>query len=286
MISLQINLLFRFPFFLCRKKYLKCLISFCLLIIVVYWLFFKDDDQYEGLEGKDLSFSSLLAAHGRRRSERSVSYSSCSWSDVSIGSETLPRRPLSVNPSISKGLLVVSVESRGREVTFVEHYTSSHLMTLPPIFLAASRGRSTPVVLLLQHGAKGNIAVNFFPFYSVPCILISFIYHGKINVIIIYCFTLYISIAVVSRRSLTHPPRLFLINSFKKYFAGQKMYQSFCLLACMCPSFFLAFDMQNVILRRKMKAKTPQYFFLKNVEKEKNLVWEPGCIAYDIIWCE
>ncbi|CAG7724464.1 unnamed protein product [Allacma fusca] len=115
-----------------------------------------DEDQYD-LEGKDLSFSSLLAAHGRRRSERSVSYSSCSWSDVSIGSETLPRKLLSINPSIPKGLLVVSVESRGREVTFAEHYTSSHLMTLPPVYLAACRGRATPMTLLLQFGAKSTI---------------------------------------------------------------------------------------------------------------------------------
>ena len=119
----------------------------------------KDDDQYE-LDGKDLSFSSLLAAHGRRRSERSVSYSSCSWSDVSIGSETFPRKPLSINPAISKGLLVVSVEPRGREITFVEHYSSSHLMTLPPLFLACSRGRSTPVGLLLQYGAKATIQIG------------------------------------------------------------------------------------------------------------------------------
>ena len=118
------------------------------------------------MDGKDLSFSSLLAAHGRRRSERSVSYSSCSWSDVSIGSEIFPRKPLTINPLICKTLLVVS-EERKREVTFVEQYTSSHLMTLPPIFLAASRGRSTPVVLLLQHGAKGNISVRTYIVYDV-----------------------------------------------------------------------------------------------------------------------
>lgn len=119
-----------------------------------------DDQDHLDLDGKDLSFSSLLAAHGRRRSERSVSYSSCSWSDVSIGSETMPRKPLSVNPAISKGLLVVSIEPRGREITFAEHYTSVQLMTLPPIFLAACRGRCTPVTLLLQHGAKPNITVS------------------------------------------------------------------------------------------------------------------------------
>jgi hypothetical protein len=118
-----------------------------------------DEDQCD-LDGKDLSFSSLLAAHGRRRSERSVSYSSCSWSDVSIGSETLPRKPLSINPVISKGLLVVSIEPRGREVTYAEHYTSAQLMTLPPLCLAACRGRCTPVTLLLQHGAKANITVS------------------------------------------------------------------------------------------------------------------------------
>jgi hypothetical protein len=123
-------------------------------------LFGLDEEQCD-LDGKDLSFSSLLAAHGRRRSERSVSYSSCSWSDVSIGSETLARKPLSINPAISKGLLVVAIEPRGREVTFLDHYTSAQLMTLPPLYLAACRGRSTPVTLLLQYGAKPNASVSW-----------------------------------------------------------------------------------------------------------------------------
>lgn len=78
--------------------------------------------------------------------------------------------------AISKGLLVVSIEPKGREVTFVEHYTSAQLMTLPPLFLAACRGRCTPVTLLLQHGAKPNITVSWlavqihtFPFFLLTC---------------------------------------------------------------------------------------------------------------------
>jgi len=73
------------------------------------------------------------------------------------------RKMLSINPSIPKGLLVVSVESRGREITFAEHYTPAYLMTLPPIFLAASRGRTTPISLLLQFGAKAMVSVSYAP---------------------------------------------------------------------------------------------------------------------------
>jgi hypothetical protein len=159
-LSMQIIVLFKWTLV---RGCVPCIFwDFINQIIKFIWHFsflILDDDQYE-LDGRDLSFSSLLAAHGRRRSERSVSYSSCSWSDVSIGSETFPRKPLSINPAISKGLLVVAVEPRGREITFVEHYSSSHLMTLPPLFLACSRGRSTPVGLLLQYGAKATAQVS------------------------------------------------------------------------------------------------------------------------------